>query len=264
MNEYVEGLFENRKVFLNELVRQLQSLIATAPPGTLNIGHCRNSTQYYMYMGRDKKPIYLSVKKTDLISSLAQKDYHMAVLDAAVRELEYIKKVEHHYPVARPEDLYEQLSDERKKLVSPVIRDMEEYAKEWQAQPFQSNPFHKDGLIYKTMRGDLVRSKSESLIADRLFSKQIPYKYEAPLKVSRNITYYPDFTILNKRTRKIYYHEHLGMIGDPDYARDAVIKLNNYEKNGFFHGETLITSCETCGIGIDMVLIDALIDKYYI
>ena len=63
-------------------------------------------------------------------------------------------------------------------------------------------------LKYSTEKGELVRSKSELLIADMYYSLGIPYKYEAGVKLRGGIVRYPDFTLLRVRDRKEFYHEH--------------------------------------------------------
>lgn len=80
---------------------------------------------------------------------------------------------------------------------------------------------HPENLRYETEQGDLVRSKSEVIIANILYQhrKDILYKYERPLEVmsdgkERNI--YPDFTILNIHTGKVTYWEHAGRMDVPE------------------------------------------------
>ena len=74
-------------------------------------------------------------------------------------------------------------------------------------------------------------------------------------------TVYPDFTILNVRTGKIYYWEHLGM------TNKSIRKIEAYAKNGYYPGEKLILSSETVDhetgeIRIDVQLIKHLVRKY--
>lgn len=52
----------------------------------------------------------------------------------------------------------------------------------------------EDGLIHRTSRNELVRSKSEVIIADRLASLNVEYTYERELKID-NTSKFPDFTI---------------------------------------------------------------------
>ena len=68
--------------------------------------------------------------------------------------------------------------------------------------------------------GERVRSKSEVIIADILKNNGIPYRYEYPVLINRNI--HPDFCCLNVRTRKEYFWEHFGKMDDIEYARQKL------------------------------------------
>jgi hypothetical protein len=55
--------------------------------------------------------------------------------------------------------------------------------------------FLEEGLVHRTTRGELVRSKSEVIIADMLASLGLPYGYEQPFTGPDGSVRYPDFTI---------------------------------------------------------------------
>ena len=88
--------------------------------------------------------------------------------------------------------------------------------------PFEvdgSKRFLEDGLIHRTKRGDLVRSKSEVIIANEMLAQGIDrYEYESSVKLSNGETRYPDFTIVDDDTGETFYWEHLGLLHNPDYA----------------------------------------------
>ena len=102
---------------------------------------------------------------------------------------------------------------------------------------------------YYTIKGERVRSKSEKIIADELFRKGIPYKYEMPVNVldfrGREIIIYPDFTVLNKQTGKRWIIEHFGLMDSPEYYDKAMLKLDTYERNGYYLGVNLLIFHET-------------------
>jgi hypothetical protein len=77
--------------------------------------------------------------------------------------------------------------------------------------------FLEDGLIHRTERGDLVRSKSELVIADKLFARGIDYAYEQPLVLKDGHVRYPDFTISDHARGITFYWEHLGLLDDSGY-----------------------------------------------
>ena len=119
--------------------------------------------------------------------------------------------------------------------------------------------FLEDGLIHRTKRGDLVRSKSEVIIANELLAQGVDrYEYEAPLRLPNGQTRYPDFTILDDDTGERHYWEHLGLLHNPDYAARWERKLAAYraadilphEEGGGEVGTLIITRDDEDG-GID-------------
>lgn len=92
--------------------------------------------------------------------------------------------------------------------------------------------FLESGLIHKTRKGMAVRSKSEVIIADLLFSKHIDFQYELPFVASDGSWRSPDFTIEDDTTGRKTYWEHLGMLQRPSYRRKWETKLAWYRNNG--------------------------------
>ncbi|MBQ9243017.1 MAG: ATP-binding domain-containing protein [Proteobacteria bacterium] len=85
-----------------------------------------------------------------------------------------------------------------------------------------NNQLYEYNLIHKTKRGEMVRSKSEVIIADALFNAEIAYSYEGELKLSNGATTHPDFTI--HIGGNSFYWEHLEMLQKEDYHRKWDIK----------------------------------------
>ena len=133
---------------------------------------------------------------------------------------------------------------------------------QWQQQPYVGKAFPEELPEIYTERGERVRSKSEKILADKFYLKGIPYRYECPLKLSGMGMVYPDFTLLNVKTRQEYYWEHFGLMGDPEYCEKAVRKIAAYEKNGIFPGVNLIFTFEAGKASLDMKQIDRLIEQY--
>jgi len=128
--------------------------------------------------------------------------------------------------------------------------------------------FLEEGLIHRTERGELVRSKSELVIADKLHARGIDYAYEQPLVLPNGRTRYPDFTIADHARGVTFYWEHLGMLDDPGYRarwerkRDEYLKcgIRPYEDGGGSEGMLIETRDEPGG-GLDAAKIATLIDE---
>ena len=73
---------------------------------------------------------------------------------------------------------------------------------------------------------------------------------------------YPDFTILNKRTRQIIYWEHLGKLGDEDYCTDNIQKLEDYADAGIFQGKNLLLTYECASKPLTTKMIELMIKEF--
>ena len=130
--------------------------------------------------------------------------------------------------------------------------------------------FLEDGLIHRTESGDLVRSKSEVIIADKLFARGVDYAYEQPLTLPNGRTRYPDFTIADPARGVTFYWEHLGLLDDPAYQARWERKRAEYlePETGIKHWQEpgdsahiLVETRDQPGGGIDSTEIARLIDE---
>lgn len=134
------------------------------------------------------------------------------------------------------------------------------------------SPIEVDGrlfeehLIHRTARGEMVRSKSEVIIANALAAQRVDYAYERPLTLD-GVTKYPDFTIEDMESGQTLYWEHCGMLHVPSYRRRWEEKLAWYrrhdirarEDGGGAQGTLIVTRDEANG-SIDSARIAKLIE----
>ena len=128
-----------------------------------------------------------------------------------------IEKVLKLLPLQNISDIYENLDPRRKPFITPHFLTDEQYVERWLSFKYESKPGYDEGLTHTTDRGEKVRSKSEKIIADKLYALGIPYRYEYPVHIKGYGTVYIDFVILDVKTRKEIYYEHFGKMDDPDY-----------------------------------------------
>ena len=115
-----------------------------------------------------------------------------------------------------------------------------------QRQSSQANVPYAQNRRQPTLKGDLVRSKSEALLADLLYYHGIEYEYEKELALNGQVIH-PDFTIQLPGGRVLYW-EHLGMLGDPGYERNWSYKSRIYAENGIAEGNGLIITRDVGGV----------------
>ena len=119
-------------------------------------------------------------------------------------------------------------------------------------------------LLHRTSRNELVRSKAELAIAEKLIAMGVQYVYEQPLLLGGR-TRWPDFTIEDDASGITYYWEHLGLLSDPAYAQRWATKRQAYLADGIRPLEqasdadrVLIETQETEGAGLDMMDVERL------
>jgi hypothetical protein len=88
-----------------------------------------------------------------------------------------------------------------------------------------------DRLIYRTDQDELVRSKSEWIIADKLHAAGITYVYEPEVTLAGKLRW-PDFVISDERRGVTWYWEHLGRMDLGEYRDRWKAKSLEYQSAG--------------------------------
>lgn len=246
---------------LNILLDKAKQSLAHAPQGELSISSSNGSIQYHC----DKK--YISKKNTKLLKQLAQKKYDREVIKIAEEQINYLSNSIlqiNQINLSAITNILQTFKPEIKELIKPYVLTNEEYAEQWLTKEFISK---EDKGIFLTAKGDKVRSKSELIIADRLFMAKIPYRYEERLKLvsnNRYLYFYPDFRVLNTHTRQEYLIEHFGMMDKPEYASNAISKITTYAENGYIQGKNILFTFEDSKYPLDIKTVTSLIKTYLI
>ena len=257
----IEYLLEEKKK-LSRIIRETKRRLDKAPEGCVRIVKHRNGYQFYLRTeGGDTSGVYLPVSERRKALALIQKRYDSQIRKAAEKQLDVIDYFLQKYDPESLKKIYQSMSEARKEFVVPVELPDEEYVKEWVSRGYTRKNILEGTPEHYTNNGERVRSKSEVMIAEALTQAGIPYKYECPLELG-GIVIYPDFTILRQEDREILFWEHLGMMDDPDYCRNALNKIRMYETHNIFPGINLILTMETSGIPINLSVIKCIIKEY--
>ena len=271
--EEIEQLTKNRMAELNAMLELKLRSIKKAPEGSVRITQSHNSVQYYHITNKgDNTGTYIPAGHRELAVQLAQKDYDKKVTESAAKEIKFLSKIlkdctQFFKKNTLAEKLFQNLHKNRHALVEPVKLSDEEYAARWQAINYKKD-FTPENKNFRTIKDEIVRSKSEILIADTLNRMNIPYHYEFPIKLitedGTKRTFHPDFLCLNRRTRKEFLWEHFGRMDDAEYATQTVSKLNLFACNGIFPGKNLITTMETATQPLNTRQIKKLAEEFLI
>lgn len=247
--------------YYENLLARLETSEVDQPEGTLRISVDSGKPRFYQYISEDEVK-YIHINEMDIARSLAQKKYDEKVKKASEKRLGQIKRILKDYEDDEIEKIFANMHPERQKLITPIEPTYAQKLETWMSQPYEGKSFKEDAPVLLTNNGVRVRSKSEKIMADYFESQGIIYKYECPLKLKPYGTIYPDFTFLSKKTGQEIYWEHEGMMDNPEYAKNAVQKIELYEKNGLYPGERLILTFETSANVINTEILKKLTRRY--
>jgi len=245
----------------NELKRAIsigQRAAKKLPQGRLRINNNKGVVEYYKITEKnDTRGKYLKKSNKELIRKLAQGEYLDKQLKSAKSELKEIEKIVKSLKrikrtLYRADNVYSSMIPERQKLVAPILISEHEYVENWEKEEYKRNEYRPEEKVYSTKKGDMVRSKSEVLLADMYYELGIPYRYEAELKYSNGRTIYPDFTVLDVVNRREIYHEHMGLLDDEEYRYHNLRKIEEYRKNDIFAGKNLFITHEAGGCPLNI------------
>lgn len=234
----------------------------------MRIARKEDAIEYY-YKGIDRNNKkgdngrYMKKNEIDLARRIVQRDYDTSIVKFAEKRIKAIKAFLKNYEETDIKDLYEKMNSYRRELVTTVIISDEEYVRQWQAESYEGKNFANDTQEIITEQGERVRSKSEKIIADKLYALGIPYRYEYPLILEGNIKIYPDFTILRMQQRDEVYLEHFGLMDNSEYVDSVLYKLNTFEKNGIYLGVNLFFTHETSKQPLNTRALDGMLKKLF-
>ncbi len=254
---------------LNSAIKRTEERLTNAPSGQIIVREHKGIVYYYRNF-ENMREEYISKDKEALIKALAQKRYDQRILSTFQHEKAIIERtletIKCNARFKSEEQIWQNFPDKLKPYVAQDPITHEGTIQEWENRTWR---FKKETSKYKyiSLKGERVRSKSECLIADRLFTAGIPYHYEEPLPLGPSqygqVIIYPDFAVLNPKTLKVYYWEHMGKLGDEEYAVKAKYRLEQYADAEYFLGKDLIISFETNTSPLNLVYIDRLIQTYF-
>ena len=268
--QQISELLSRRAADLLNLIKIKEHALKNAPAGSVRIVHRRNEVlQFYKKTDPgDYQGTYMPREEDGLARRLVQKDYDQRALEKAKVELQLIQNFQTTLQKKSTDTAFAALDKTRQTLVTPVTLTDSQYAELWQSQPYRKKKIADALQQLATDKGELVRSKSEVIIANSLKSNKVPYRYEFPLVIEREegsedyCEFHPDFFCLNVRTRQEFAWEHFGMMDDAEYAARAVEKLALYSANGYFPGKNLIITMESKSAQISSQEINRVINEY--
>ena len=257
--------------FIKRHLRPRPSTGKSPTPG-LRVQAHKNAYQYYIIsQPGDSHGKYLPMAQISKAKAIAQQKYDEALDETLRKQIQQISNFIEKYNPDAVQQAFVSLHPGRQLLVTPAILPQEQFVAQWLAKPYTGLPFSEGAPEYNASNGTRVRSKSEVIIADALTRGGIPFRYEQALTLEcctkssrgpREVTLHPDFTCLNPRTRSEFIWEHFGLMSDPDYAHNAILKITEYAASGYVLGKNLIATFEDSETPLSTKLVQTYIEEY--
>lgn len=241
-------------------IERIRKKLKTFPPGTLSCA--RNGNHYKWYQCLKGTNTYLPKKNRLLAEQLAFKKYLSLLLDDLLQEKRAIQfYLNHHSENSKAKQLLNK--PEFMNLLSSHFTPLSQELSDWMNSSYEHNPKHPEHLLHQSSSGNLVRSKSESIIDMLLYINKIPFRYESALHLGE-ITLFPDFTIRHPKTGDLYYWEHFGLMDNPTYSHNVFSKLQLYTSHGIIPSIQLITTYETKEHPLSSDTVEKIIANYFL
>lgn len=254
-NTYLSHLLTNYKTELKKQKREIKTL----PEGVLSYRKQHGHTNFIRLIPAaetaDGKIFREGITKNDiLLRKMARKAYldlSISLLSEEISRLDaFLKK----RTEPSPENILARLPEWMDALPEEIFFPQKQNADKWAAADYWRNGKNPEELRHITTKGLRVRSKSELIIAEKLDSYGIPYRYDQVIRSRYNL-FSPDFTF--NTANGLFYWEHCGKMADPDYRDYNKWKLSEYESIGIVPWKNLIITYDSTDGDLDVRIIDA-------
>lgn len=288
MQQILDELQQKKKFYTSLCKKSDSFLKKEQPDGGLRVQKCHGTYQYYHVTQKgDTYGHYIKKEAIDIAQKLAQRDYNKHVLKTSQKAISMIDTFLLSFPREEIKNI-DTKSIGRRKLITPYVLSDDEFVNKWVHHAYEVKGFGDDknnridenaaeyeddeicegkditnlssqNAKYYTDKGERVRSKSEVIIANKLNYLGIPYRYEYPIFLRGLGKVFPDFCILNVRTRKEIILEHFGMMDTPEYSNRACNKMNIYARNGYLVGRDILYTFETNFYPLDTKVLEKIL-----
>jgi len=262
MNQ-LEREFKEAKNKTEDMLQKVNMELSLMKPNNakVKVSSKGNSLQIYVRESLEDGDYgrYLPITEKEKAAKIVRREYYNKLKATLEEKLKFYERGLRFLNKTKLSEAYRKLGKGKQKLVEPFEISDEEYRKSWEQCEYTGKGFEENTAEIYTERGERVRSKSEKIIADKLYKENIAYRYEYPLEVPHFGNVYPDFTILDEVRRRNIILEHFGMMDNPDYSNNALSKIQLYSREGYVLGNNLFVTMESSTHPLDSRMLDALI-----
>lgn len=256
---FIEQDMKEEEKNIEDYKRRLNKL----PKGKLRYKYIHGKLHYYCENPLTGDKQHLGTCKNERIEILNERKLLEKAIEVCEQNLSLQKKILKKYKNHNLKILNESFPLPLRVTNTEEVRKKCGKSYVWAEENLKYNPF-AEGLCHTTSFGLRVRSKSEVIIAELLYSAGISFKYELKLTLEDEHgvvrTYYPDFSILSKDGTIIYW-EHFGLLSSAEYCQKTIKKLTDYNYNQIISPNNLIITMDGPNGEIDSSAIKRVINS---
>ena len=214
------------------------------------------------YLGNDSNLDVINVKKLKYAKATA------AILSEDIRLLELLTKgfvnadyetVNNSLPFTYRTNA---LMDKDGSLKASLPKEALQWKEREEREKAKYPPYRPEQLKHPAMDGTLMRSKSEVIIANIMLMAGIPFVYEVPMFIDRQMIL-PDFKILSLVDLKtVIIIEHQGMVFVDDYADKFMRSLKQYLKTEWIPNQNLFFTFDNARETLDVRQVTSILRKH--
>lgn len=251
------------KIILEEILRTMQKKqrglaaeLSAAPDGQLLLVQKDGRAVMQQCKEEHGQKRRLSLAgKPDLAAALIRKQYAEAELQLLKKDVTVITELLQRYNPVDYQSVLELLPEKYRQFErSQYMEGRAKTQDSWMHMPYKQSDYHPKQKVHATSQGLFVRSKSEVLLAEKLYEMKIPFRYEQTMKIGK-FTVAPDFTC--NVQKQLVYIEHCGLTGNAEYMKHHKWKMELYESVGIVPWKNLIVTYEDENGFINLAVMEA-------
>lgn len=190
-------------------------------------------------------------RNQEIIRGLARKKYLQKQLSLLNSNIKAVEAFLMDYRDISADDILKELP----KPIRQYCFSCSECSDNWGDALYRQSNYMPERKTHTTSRGLKVRSKSEALIAEKLYDHGIEFRYEQILEIEQ-LEFAPDFTVMTDGGRLIYW-EHCGLTGSKKYMERHKRKLEIYERADIVPWKNLIVTYDDQYGNINMNVVES-------
>ncbi len=256
VKDFMERALRQQRNMLRIYDKQMKDM----PEGNLAVYQKKGKNYYLKY--DEGTRTYLGNEHADEVKELKQRKILFEMAARIKRNEPLMLNFLDKYQDPSPEDAIQSLGPAYQSTqVDLFTINKHKSNMDWGSQPYKRSTQYPEQLTQKTLKGDLVRSKSEVIISNTYLIKGAQYRYEEIMQVGNKI-FAPDFRVLVPRLNKIKIHEYFGRMDDSEYRLKAMRKIEHYIVNGYRPYEDILFTFDDLSGNIDAQALDLLITNF--